>query len=483
MSVLHHGSICGFLVLRGTMITAHHLTRLYCPCSLYLHLHAPQSQKSAPHPFLLHLQELGLIHEAAIASRLPHASIPDGTIPSRAQSTLDLMKQRAPRIYQPVLSHSPLLGIPDFLELDSSTPIPSYRPIDVKIASSPKPEHIAQLAFYGLLLGHLSGHIPESGDLTLQDGERQTIPLHDHIPQVETAIQEIAEIQNGREELPTLSSSDCGMCGWREHCLEILKARKDISLLNGLGRGKKEALNEAGYEDLSDIAQANSESLCEVRGVGETTAHRMIMQASVLLENEPEFLSTPLLPRTETELYLDMECQQASQVIYLTGVLECREGEEEFRPLVAERPEDEGQMWAEFLGYLDELSNDLTIYHYHHFEATHLRKLAQRHGVEKEQEVKLFGNRIDLHRVLKESVVLPVHSYGLKTVAKWMGFEWRETGSDAAMSMLWFDLWLNSGEREFLDLAVEYNEDDCRATKRVREWMEGMGVSRRRYCQ
>jgi uncharacterized protein len=273
------------------------------------------------------------------------------------------------------------------------------------------------------------------------------------------------------------------MCEWREHCLEILKARKDISLLNGLSRGKKEALNEAGYGDLLDISNANSESLCEVRGVGERTAHRMIMQASVLLENEPEILSTPLLPRTETELYLDMECQQASQVIYLIGVLECGERENEFRPFVAERPEDEGRMWAEFLGYLDGLSNDLTIYHYHHFEATHLRKLAERYGIEKEQEEKLFDNLIDLHRVLKESVVLPVHSYGLKAVAKWMGFEWRERESDAAMSMLWFDLWLNSGEGEFLDLAVEYNEDDCRATKRVKEWMKGMGVSRRRYCQ
>jgi len=74
--------------------------------------------------------------------------------------------------------------------------------------------------------------------------------------------------------------------------------------------------------------------------------------------------------------------------------------------------------------------------------------------------------------VLKESVVLPLHSYGLKRVAKWMGFESRETESDAAMSMLWFDLWLRTGEKRYLDLAVEYNTDDCRATKRVREWVE-----------
>ena len=224
------------------------------------------------------------------------------------------------------------------------------------------------------------------------------------------------------------------------------------------------ARNGAGYEDLLDISNANPEMLSEVRGIGETTAHRMVRQASVLLENEPEFLSCPSLPHRKIELFLDMECQQGSQVIYLIGVLEVRDnGAERFRPFIAERPEDEGQMWAEFLGYWDGLSEDICIYHYHHFEATHLRKMADRHGISEEQEGKLFDDLIDLHRVLKESVVLPVYSYGLKSVAKWMGFEWRETESDAAMSMLWFDLWLNSGDRRFLELAVEYNEDDCRS--------------------
>ena len=372
-----------------------------------------------------------------------------------------------------------LLGIPDFLELDHSNATPSYRPVDVKIASSPRPEHVLQLAFYGLLLGHIQWHsqghilkhIPQTGDLILADGNRDTIPLHDSLPAVERAIGEIVEIQNGREELPTLSS-ECGMCPWHDHCLEILQTNQDLSLLNGLSRGRKEALNGAGYENLNDIASASPEALCEVRGIGAITAERMVLQASVLLQNEPQILSEPSLPSSEVELYLDMECQQGSQVIYLIGVLECTEGEEDFHSFLADSPEEEEQMWKSFLNYLNGLPDDLTIYHYHHFESTHLRKLADRYGIAKKQEEKLFDNLIDLHSLLKQAAVLPVYSYGLKTVAKWMGFQWRETGSDAAMSMLWFDLWLSSGNREFLKLAVDYNEDDCRATKTVREWIE-----------
>jgi predicted RecB family nuclease len=129
-------------------------------------------------------------------------------------------------------------------------------------------------------------------------------------------------------------------------------------------------------------------------------------------------------------------------------------------------------MWAGFLDYLRALPEEITIHHYHNFESTHLRKLAERHGLEEGLRVKLFDNLIDLHSVLKQSAVLPVYSYGLKSVAKWMGFEWREAGSDAAMSMLWFDLWLNTGDRKYLELAVEYNEDDCRGTRKVKQWMQ-----------
>jgi len=483
--------------MTSPMITSHHLTQFtLCPTALYLDHHGPFNEKSDPHPFLEYLQQLGNDHEAAIAAQMPHSPIStEASIPQRANSTLTLMKQGIERLYQPVLLSPPLLGmkslpgkegllginsllgingllgIPDFLELDSSTPPPSYRPVDVKIASSPKPQHLLQLAFYGLLLGHIQGHIPETGDLIWENGSRETIPLTDSLPEVEAAMQEIVEIQNGREESPTLSS-ECGMCPWHDHCLEILQARQDLSLLNGLSRGRKGALNRAGYENLRDIANASPEALCEVRGIGATTANRMTMQASVLLQNEPEFLSDPFLPQRKTELYLDMECQQGTQVIYLIGVLECSGGQEEFKPFVAESPEEEGQMWESFLNYLNSLPDDITIYHYHHFESTHLRKLAERYGMKKEQEDKLFDNLIDLHSLLKQAAVLPVYSYGLKSVAKWMGFEWRETGSDAAMSMLWFDLWLSSGDRKFLKLAVDYNEDDCRATRRVKEWVE-----------
>lgn len=456
-------------------ITANDIRRYsLCPCGLYLDLHGPQDERAEAHAFLDHLRELGIEQERVVVESLPHVSVPEGALPFRVEATMALLREGRERIYHPVLLHDELLGIPDFLErveVPSALGPFSYRPVDIKISSSAKDEHRDQLGFYALLLADLQGLFPTDGDLILVDQTREGVQLEGRIDRVRGLVSDVAAVTAGRREPPTLSD-ECGTCAWQEYCLRTLYAKADVSLLDGFGPEKKAVLLDAGYTDLSAVAGADAHRLSELRGIGAKTAGRIITQARVLLDRTPQVISPTPLREPPLELYLDMECQQGTQMIYLVGVLECEEGRaDQFLAFVAERPGDEGEMWSRLLEYVRGLPTGTVIYHYHNFEATHLRKLTDRHGIDLAAETKLFGHLIDLHRVLKESVVLPVHSYGLKPVAKWMGFRWTETGADAAMSMLWFDLWLSTGDRSYLAASIRYNEDDCRATKVVREWL------------
>jgi predicted RecB family nuclease len=73
--------------------------------------------------------------------------------------------------------------------------------------------------------------------------------------------------------------------------------------------------------------------------------------------------------------------------------------------------------------------------------------------------------------------VLPVYSYSLKAVARRLGYRWTHPDASAAQSMFWYSAWLKSGDRTLLDHAVEYNADDCRATRRLKEWLaDGPGT-------
>ena len=78
---------------------------------------------------------------------------------------------------------------------------------------------------------------------------------------------------------------------------------------------------------------------------------------------------------------------------------------------------------------------------------------------------------IDLHAKMIETVTLPVESYALKPVAKWLGFEWRDPTANGAQSVCWYEQWLKTGDRSLLDAIVKYNEDDCRATFHIKEWL------------
>lgn len=70
-----------------------------------------------------------------------------------------------------------------------------------------------------------------------------------------------------------------------------------------------------------------------------------------------------------------------------------------------------------------------------------------------------------------ESVVFPVESYSLKSLANWIGFNWRETESSGDLSVCWYDNWLATGDRAWLELILRYNEDDCLATYHLKDWL------------
>ena len=55
----------------------------------------------------------------------------------------------------------------------------------------------------------------------------------------------------------------------------------------------------------------------------------------------------------------------------------------------------------------------------------------------------------------------------------------RNPKSSATQSMLWYRLWLDTGNRQYLDDSVSYNEDDCRATKLIKDWMTGEAAEKR----
>jgi predicted RecB family nuclease len=86
---------------------------------------------------------------------------------------------------------------------------------------------------------------------------------------------------------------------------------------------------------------------------------------------------------------------------------------------------------------------------------------------------------IDLHDVAKRQLQTE-GPLGLKQLAMAAGFRWRDVNPSGEASILWYEEATRGDEltahaaRERL---VEYNEDDCRATKALRDWLNGAARS------
>ena len=64
---------------------------------------------------------------------------------------------------------------------------------------------------------------------------------------------------------------------------------------------------------------------------------------------------------------------------------------------------------------------------------------------------------------------------GLKVLARAAGFEWRDDNPSGEASMLWYESARESDEaaQRWRERILDYNEDDCRATRALRDWLNG----------
>ena len=81
---------------------------------------------------------------------------------------------------------------------------------------------------------------------------------------------------------------------------------------------------------------------------------------------------------------------------------------------------------------------------------------------------------IDLHHLAKSQIQTdgPI---GLKVLAGLAGFTWRDPNPSGEASMLWYEVAMTSGDEAASSRArlLAYNEDDCRATRALRLWLNG----------
>ncbi len=465
-----------------------------CDRRAYLNTWGDRAQADPPSDYLEKLKQDSAEHRAAVLQDYDPChcpTYPPGDWIAGAQATVALMAAGVETIQRGVLlaalgPNTYGVSQPDLLIKQSGWSLWGdwcYGPIEVKLGKKPKLDYQLVGTYHAYLLAQMQGTWPPTSWLALREGRYYAIDLPQQWPKLLQRLQACWESLQAPEPPEVfIAHSRCDLCQWYSHCYGVATASQHLSLLPGVTAARYGHLRQQGLTSVVALAAAYPHQLAHLPGFGQTVAQKLITQAQATLENraiartqgDRPFLLTPQdLPSAPVELYFDIESAPDLELIYLHGVLVVDHAaqRETFHALVAETPGQEAQAWQQFLDLVMAYPT-APIYHFCPYEAQTVRKLCQQYGPLGERELgQLLDRFVDIHWAVTEAVILPIESYALKPMARWVGFEWRDPEANGAQSICWYEEWMATGNRAALEAILRYNEDDCWATYRVKQWL------------
>jgi predicted RecB family nuclease len=464
-----------------------------CNRRAFLDAYGDRIPRDPPTDYLMKLRQDSFDHQLVVLgeqpNRRPEYSRKDWL--TGAKSTLALMQQGVERIVNGVVwvrreDGVNLVSCPNLLIKQpgqSSFGDWLYVSTDIKLGKRPKMDYQVTATFHAYVLASVQGVWPETSWLVLRSRNAYAVDLVEILPKMQVVLDECVEtLRSPTEPEVFITHSRCDLCQWFSHCYEIAQDKQHLSLLPGVTPSRYVYLKELELLTVEDLIDTPPEQLAGLPGFGPQVAHKLVQQAQSKLENRAlprqvisentPLLSADELPTEPVELYFDIEAAPDRNLVYLHGVLvvDRQQQTETFHALLADRPEDEGAIWEQFWELVWQYPT-APIFHFCPYEVQTVKRLAEYYGAPSGMIEPLLDRFVDLHERVTRSVTLPVESYALKHIARWIGFHWRDQGANGAQSIFWYAQWLETGDRAFLDSILRYNEDDCRATYSVKNWL------------
>lgn len=480
---------------------------LQCKHRVWRDKHGPLDERNEePNPFIELLWERGLNHEKEIVGNIgKYSEIEGKDWDEKFKNTKKAMDEGAELIYQGVIIADDLLGIPDLLR---KTPN-GYVAVDIKSGrgregadeegdeGSMKKHYAVQLCLYTDVLIRLGYQKERKAYIIDINGEENQYSLTEKFGPKSPSAWELYEsikeevkalILNIKQNKPAISAA-CGLCRWHDSCKKWCQEKHDLSLLFNLGMSRRDVIAEdlgiSTIEEMGNVdvtkAITDKKQFGILKGIAEKTLTQFAHRATV---KNPELKDSVYFPKVSKELFFDIEDDPTQEFVYLHGVYERNsDGNKRFIPFVAKdhTKTSEKEAWAEFWAYIRALpKDDYSVYYYSPHEKTIYKKLRELYpDVISETELEAFFNHpnvIDLYNdIVRSKTEWPLSSYGIKAIATYLGFKWRDESPSGALSIKWYNDYLKTKDEKILKRILEYNEDDCIATMIVKDGIEKIG--------
>lgn len=489
---------------------------MQCPHRVWRDVHGSQDEKiKETNPFVQLLWDKGVLYEKNVISKLgDFLDLSKGSLEDRFNQTTEAMKDKTPLIYQGVLMVDNLVGIPDLLRLN---PDGTYIPVDIKSGmglegvdeeegdeGKPKEHYAVQLALYCDALIRLGFESKKQGLIYDIRGNEVVYDLNNPIGKIKKiTFWELYEdvlnkvtllLENKVQNKPAMAGS-CKLCPWYTSCKKWATDTDDPTCIFYLGRSKRDQLSEElQVNTIQDILTLNISELMEqkehdktfLKGLGEKTIEKMLTRANILKNiKAPVVYGEINFPDVSYELFFDIEDDPTQEFVYLHGVYQRGPDGEKFFDFTAKEisAETEKKVWADFWKHIKSLpQEDYAVYYYSPHEKSTYRRMQKMYPeVISSDELENFfdnPNVIDLYHVVLKQTDWPIGSYSLKALAQYLGFSWRDKTPSGALSIQWFNDYIQTKDGSILDRILLYNEDDCKATMVLKDAIQKLAQTK-----
>lgn len=309
---------------------------------------------------------------------------------------------------------------------------------------------------------------------------------------------------------------ECDDCVYRDHCLAELEAHDDVSLTRYSNFEQQRLLHEFQVDTRRDLARLDPHlARLAQRSSNDSTAREAVLGLAIerlddlIYRARVHVAGAPLrrvesgdmgCPRADVEVDVDME--STAEHTYLWGAHVRRGDDQGDLPAgyhsfaVWNGLSDDSEtrnfkkFWDWFSGLRAECARRGLSFAAYCFWAN-AENGAMNRGVKAPLENGPTRSDLDEFRAATPPEWIDLHAFaqaqiqtdgplGLKVLARATGFEWRDDNPSGEASMRWYECARGNGELEedeevlsWRRRILEYNEDDCRATQALRDWLNG----------
>ena len=463
-------------------------------------LEEPESvQPDEEDPQLKILQNKGDLHEKAYLEKLLEAGcdICETSSGDRLQQTQKAIKEERQIIFQARLEGSGMAGNADFLRLESSENN-TYTIIDTKLSRHVKPYFMIQLCCYADMFEEMTGQRPEIIGIVLGNGEECCFRTNDvfyYYKRIKSAFFTFMDSFTPDTPPEPDPTADHGV--WSSHAKQILEDMDHLSRVANISKKQILKLNAAGIDTMEKLSTSKAK---HIKGINDDVFTRLKEQASLqvssanqecpnykVLQPPPDNHSLGLAalpPESSMDVFFDMEGYPLGDDLleYLFGVVYIENGKPVFRDWWAHNEPEEKAGFEAFIDWvLDRRQADPTmhVYHYAAYEKTALKRLMGKYGTREEHVDDLLreGVFVDLYEVVRHGVRIGEPRYSIKNLEHLYMASREGEVTDAGASIVYYDAWIESGQSknwkksDLLRKIRDYNEDDCRSTWLLANWL------------